>query len=154
MQFWMMPDVLCSVDQKCRHLTSGYWLGDILQKLQAKRDGKLKDAKMFAYSTHSDAMLTLLWLMGFGLERGVYYNGAAILEYRSKPEPAVRLIFSQPTETDPTQRESKVEKLPLCNGYEWCPLDAFKNGLKGKTIDDWKKACRYPECSCPAAPPI
>lgn len=53
MTFWMMPDVLCTADQNCRSITSGYWLGDILNKLQAKRNGKLRNAKMYAYSAVS-----------------------------------------------------------------------------------------------------
>lgn len=90
--------------------------------------------------------------MGIKKEHGVYYNGASILEYRSKPEPAVRLIFSEPNETDPTKRDSEVEIMPFCNGKDWCPLDAFKSGVKDQTISDWKKTCRYPVCLCtPAA---
>lgn len=91
--------------------------------------------------------------MGIIKERGVYYNAAAILEYRSNPEPAVRLIFSEPNRTDPTKRESKVETFPFCNRNEWCPLDAFKNGLKGQTIDNWQEACRSQVCACAFAPP-
>ncbi len=99
-------------------------------------------------------MLTLLWLLGFKQPHGVYYSGAVILEYRSNPDPAVRLIFSQPTLNDPTQRESKIVKAPFCNENEWCPLDAFINTVKGQAIDDWKKACKYPDCSCSNKPPI
>lgn len=99
-------------------------------------------------------MLTLLWLLGLKQQHGVYYNGAIILEYRSMPDPAVRLILSRPTVTDPTKRESKIENLPFCNDNEWCPLDAFINALKDQAIADWKKACRYSICSCASAPPI
>lgn len=89
--------------------------------------------------------------MGIKKDRGVYYNSAAILEYRSKPEPAVRLLFSEPNETDPNNRKIEVETMPFCNKKDWCSLDTFKDGVKDQTFDDWKKTCQYPVCFCTPA---
>lgn len=49
------PQFLCAADQKCRYMMAGYWLGQILQKVQDKRDQKLNDAKMFAYASVRDS---------------------------------------------------------------------------------------------------
>lgn len=97
---------------------------------------------------HNEIVTSLLWLMGVKKERGISYNAAAIMEYRSKPEPGVRLIFSEPNEVDPKKFNSRIETMPFCNGNEWCSLNFFQDGVNNSTIADYKKACEYPVCFC------
>lgn len=44
-------DILCAIEETCRRIMAGYWLDQLVQKLQDKRDGKLNDTKMLVYAT-------------------------------------------------------------------------------------------------------
>jgi len=143
--------ILCGKWEPCRKMMAGYWLQDIVDNIQKFQQGK-NETKLYVYGTHNEIVTSLFWGVGVKKE-GVYYNGAALFEFRQKPSAAVRLFYSSPKEGDPSVRETAVEKMPFCDNQEWCPLDKFLAGVQPMLIKDWEDACRRGKCSCTCTKP-
>lgn len=148
------PQILCAEYQPCRYMMAGYWLGKMVDILQQKSSGQLEENKMYTYASHNEIVTSLLATMGVDKPNGVYYNGAAVIEYRNDPEPSVRVIYSEPQDEVPTERNSEVLTLPFCDGEEWCPLGKFTEGVQQYIITDYQQTCRYPTCFCVPSIPL
>jgi len=152
LEFAEIPQKLCAKYKPCRWLMAGYWLNDIVNNMQ-KLQNNTQKLKMFIYGTHNEIVTSLFWTMGVDLN-GVEYNGAVIIEVKTKPSAQVRIIYSKPIEGTPEKRDSKVQKSSYCDSADWCPIDKFYSGTKEYVIPNYKPPCEFPVCFCGKAKKI
>lgn len=150
------PQVLCSMYEPCRRTMAAYWLNHILNYIEGAANDNKTEPKMVIYATHNEIMSSLLWLLGNERPHGVYFHGSGVIEFRDSPTKAVRVLYSEPSAENPTERKNEVIKMKHCESDTsedgWCPLSKFLDAMSGIRVSEWQTECKLPACFCGPEP--
>ncbi|CAB3409564.1 unnamed protein product [Caenorhabditis bovis] len=131
----------CADYAPCGNLMSGYWLQDVLDRLETASKGK--GPKLIGYASHTETTLSLMKLMGYDKDE-LTTSAGFVVEFRNKPKPAVRLLNHDPNPIEdhviyPAKLSAKLKKLADKDGL--IALDNFVKFAKPSAFADWKKQC-------------
>ncbi|CAD6199468.1 unnamed protein product [Caenorhabditis auriculariae] len=141
MSFSEAHEVACANYPPCRDLMAGYWLSDILSKLNTAN--KQSEVKLVGYSSHSQATLSIMKLLGMN-KNEVRTSAGFVIEFRKVPYPSVRLLNHDPNPIDthviyPATLVDSLKAYQDADGF--INLATFSNYIRPFAKANWKSVC-------------
>ncbi|CAB3409565.1 unnamed protein product [Caenorhabditis bovis] len=148
MEFAEIHPRSCAYASPCRSLMAGYWLNDIIDKLNDAKDQKNK-LKVVGYSSHTEITLSVMKLLGI-VKDEVTTSAGFVIEFKLNQGPAIRILNHDPNPIDThviynATLEEDLKKLQRNDGF--IPLADYLEHIKPNAFSDWRAQCDAPTCS-------
>ncbi|XP_067125487.1 prostatic acid phosphatase-like [Centruroides vittatus] len=130
---------------KMQRLRAGPLIGDILEHMKEKHEGKLNNlTKVYAYFTHDANVAALLSALKIFNGKAPPFCATVLMELHKFGDcTCVKVFYSNATNPESGQQRVHLMTLPDC-GLECCPLDTFVAITQHLVPVDWENECKLP----------
>uniref|UniRef100_A0A1I7SYU5 Prostatic acid phosphatase n=1 Tax=Caenorhabditis tropicalis TaxID=1561998 RepID=A0A1I7SYU5_9PELO len=148
MEFAEIHPRSCAYYYPCRYLMGGFWLDDIINKLNDAESSK-NALKVIGYASHTEVTLSVMKLMGIEREE-VTTSAGFVIEFRRRPNAAIRILNHDPNPIDthviyPSNLTKELSDVQESDGF--IRLADFIRIVRPESYADWPKQCDAPSCA-------
>ncbi|XP_023219527.1 lysosomal acid phosphatase-like [Centruroides sculpturatus] len=133
---------------KMQRLRAGPLIGDIVDRMRERDEGKLNNlTKVYAYFTHDANIAVLLNALKIFNGRAPPFCATVLIELHKMPDAScVKVFYSNATDPESGEQRVHLMTLPDC-GLDCCPLPTFTDITRPLVPVDWEKECRLSNSS-------
>ncbi|XP_023218858.1 lysosomal acid phosphatase-like isoform X1 [Centruroides sculpturatus] len=130
---------------KMQRLRAGPLIGDIVERMKEKDEGKLNNlTKVYAYFTHDANVAALLGALKIFNGKAPPFGATVLVElHKFGDSTCVKVFYSNSSSPERDKPDVRSMKLPDCPS-ECCPLRAFINITRPLVPVDWENECKLP----------
>lgn len=148
MEFAEIHPRSCAYYYPCRYLMGGYWLDDIINKLNDANSSK-NALKVIGYASHTEVTLAVMKLMGIEREE-LTTSAGFVIEFRRNPNAAIRIMNHDPNPIDahviyPANLTKELSDVQESDGF--IRLSDFIRIIRPDSYSNWPQQCDAPSCA-------
>ncbi|CAI5447780.1 unnamed protein product [Caenorhabditis angaria] len=142
LSFAEVHQIACADYSPCRSLMAGFWLNDLITRLEAANSGN--PLKIVGYASHTEVTLAVMKLLGIEKEE-LTTSAGFVIEFKKVPNASIRILNHDPNPIDqhviyPSILTEDLQKITRkSDGF--IPLTEFVEFAKKRAFSDWRSEC-------------